>query len=69
MKTKYRVHKFMLEYQGHNGKPPTLDEITDGVSGLNYRSSARQSVRSLHKEGLVEAGREGTSRRFLALER
>jgi len=67
--TEDAVWKYMTEYQAANDRPPSMDEIKDHAVSLNYRSSVREALLSLHSKGLVKiVGEEGESRRHIAIE-
>lgn len=56
------VYEFMVAYQDGYHKPPKMDEIRNAVEGLNYRSSVRQALVRLEREGLVENKEENKMR-------
>ena len=67
--TEDEVWEFMMKYQTEREKPPTMEEIKEHCYALNFRSSARETLLSLHSKGLVKIeGEEGTSRRHIAIE-
>ena len=66
--TETLVWRWMREYQGLYGQPPTLREIRDAMQTLNYPSSVRHSLRLLMEQGRVaEIKPVNLSRRYLAL--
>ena len=68
MRTADSVWMFMMEYQEQHGMPPTLDEISQNVNGLSYRSSAQFAVRALVSQGrVVVEATPGSSRRHRAV--
>jgi len=62
------VYEYMLFYQGLHGAPPKLDEIKENIDGLNYRSSVRQALVRLERQGLVEHSNPNTMRCWRAVE-
>ena len=68
MSTRDTVHKFMLEYQDEHNKPPTMEDISNAVGALNFKSSARHTLETLVEDGRVKVdGTEGESRRYQAI--
>lgn len=67
MNTDEQVHTFMLAYQDSEGRPPKMDEIRRAVDGLTYRSSVRQVLMRLLKQGLVEHGDPNKARCWRAI--
>lgn len=69
MSTGDLVHKFMLDYQVEHKKPPTMEQISNAVGTLNFKSSARHTLETLVQDGRVKIdGAEGESRRYQAVE-
>ena len=65
-----QVWEFMIGYQRERGMPPTMDDIVMAVDSLNWRSSARYTLRNLIEEGrVVEVSDPNCSRRHRAVER
>lgn len=63
-----QLHKWLLNYQRLNGRPPTLDEIMNAHDSMAYRSSARHTLRRLEAMGKVRAIKpQGYPRRYEAI--
>jgi GTP-sensing pleiotropic transcriptional regulator CodY len=66
MDTDNEILDFMNEYgQRNGGRLASLQEIADGVEGINHRSSVLYALRRLEERGkVVSLGRKGSSRRW-----
>lgn len=60
---------YMLAYQREHSVPPTLREMAEYLSNLNYRSSAREVIVTLLRNKLVVTTKPaGYARRYEAVD-